>query len=132
VERGWRSAANPLGHFPFGYSDAPFFRRSVTRLSRSAWSSVQGRNNGFGRDDFHIDFDRRQVTCPQGETSAGWHGPYPASSPTAAPLIVARFTKSQRRPCPVCTRCTTTTESARSVGFPARELRDLQLRVRAE
>ncbi|WP_432040563.1 transposase [Streptomyces cucumeris] len=22
------------------------------------------RNNGFGRDDFHIDFDRRQVTCP--------------------------------------------------------------------
>lgn len=90
------------------------------------------RNNGFGRDDFHIDFDRRQVTCPQGETSAGWHGPYPTSSPTAAPLIVARFTKSQCRPCPVRTRCTTTTDSARSVGFPPRELRDLQLRVRAE
>ncbi|MGC5260779.1 IS1182 family transposase [Streptomyces cyaneofuscatus] len=90
------------------------------------------RNNGFGRDDFHIDFDRRQVTCPQGETSAGWHGPYPTSSPTAAPLIVARFTKSQCRPCPVRTRCTTTADSARSVGFPPRELRDLQLHVRAE
>ncbi|GFN01372.1 hypothetical protein Sfulv_61820 [Streptomyces fulvorobeus] len=69
---------------------------------------------------------------PQGETSAGWHGPYPTSSPTAAPLIVARFPKSQCRPCPVRIRCTTTADSARTVGFPPRELRDLQLQVRAE
>jgi hypothetical protein len=45
---------------------------------------------------------------------------------------VARFTKSQCRPCPVRTRCTTTADSARTVGFPPRERRDLQLRVRAE
>ncbi|MGN9760080.1 hypothetical protein [Streptomyces sp. SD31] len=87
---------------------------------------------GFDRDDFHIDFERRQVTCPQDQVSAGWHGPYPTSSPTAAPLIVAQFTKSQYRPCPARTRCTTTADSARTVGFPPRELRDLQLRVRAE
>ncbi|WP_407917281.1 transposase [Kitasatospora sp. NE20-6] len=79
-----------------------------------------------------MDFDRQQVTCPQGEVSRGWHGPYPTSSPTAAPLIVARFTMSRCRPCPVRTRCTTTADSARTVGFPPRELRDLQLRVRAE
>lgn len=90
------------------------------------------KNEGFGRDDFHIDFDRRQVTCPQGQISAGWHGPYPTSSPTAAPLIVARFTKGQCQPCPVRTRCTTSHQSARNVGFPPRELRDLQVRVRAE
>ncbi|MFE7712295.1 IS1182 family transposase [Streptomyces sp. NPDC057486] len=90
------------------------------------------KNDGFDRDDFHIDFDRQQVTCPQGEISRGWHGPHPTSSPTAAPLIVARFTKSQCRPCPVRTRCTTTADSARTVGFPPQELRDLQLRVRAE
>jgi hypothetical protein len=90
------------------------------------------RNEGFGRDDFRIDFDRRQVTCPQGQVSKGWHGPYPTSSPTAAPLIVARFTKSQCQPCPVRTRCTTSRESARNVGFPPRELRDLQIRVRTE
>ncbi|MFF4146940.1 hypothetical protein ACFY0A_37700 [Streptomyces sp. NPDC001698] len=30
------------------------------------------------------------------------------------------------------TRCTTTSDSARTVGFPPRELRDRQLRVRAE
>jgi hypothetical protein len=44
------------------------------------------RNEGFARDDFHVDYDRQQVTCPQGQVSAGWHGPYPTSSPTAAPL----------------------------------------------
>jgi transposase len=90
------------------------------------------RNEGYDRDDFLIDFERREVTCPQGQVSQGWHGPYPTSSPTAAPLIVARFTKGQCQPCPAHTRCTTSKDGARNVGFPPRELRDLQLRVRAE
>ncbi|MFE2709950.1 transposase [Streptomyces mirabilis] len=79
-----------------------------------------------------MDYDRQKVTCPQGKVSQGWHGPYPTSSPTAAPLIVARFTKSQCQPCPAGTQCTTFRESTRTVGFPPRELRDLQLRVRTE
>ncbi|WP_253911480.1 transposase [Streptomyces sp. CNQ-509] len=33
-------------------------------------------NEGFARDDFHIDYDKRQVICPRGQVSAGWHGPY--------------------------------------------------------
>jgi Transposase DDE domain len=90
------------------------------------------RNEGFDRDDFHIDFDRRQVTCPRGQVSKGWHGPYPTSSPIAAPLIVARFTKSQCQPCPDRPRRTSSRESARNVGFPPRELRDPQVRVRTE
>ncbi|WP_245194628.1 transposase [Kitasatospora phosalacinea] len=89
------------------------------------------KREGFDRDDFHIDFDRRQVTCPNGQVSAGRHGPYPTSSPTAAPLIVARFTKSQCRPCPDRLRCTSSS-GARNVGFPPRGLRDLQPHVRAE
>ncbi len=94
-------------------------------------TSQHRKNEGFDRDDFHIDFDRRQVTCPQGQVSAGWHGPYPTSSPTAAPLIVARFTRSQCQPCPDRPRCTSSSD-ARNVGFPPQELRDLQVRVRAE
>jgi transposase len=90
------------------------------------------RGEGFARDDFRIDFDRQEVTCPQGQVSKGWHGPYPTSSPTAAPLIVARFTKSQCQPCPVRAKCTTSRDSARNVGFPPRELLELQLRNRAE
>ncbi|WP_225900166.1 transposase [Streptomyces sp. RLB3-17] len=45
---------------------------------------------------------------------------------------MARFAKSQCRPCPARTQCTSTADSARTVGFPPREPRDLQLRVRAE
>ncbi|WP_248869304.1 transposase [Streptomyces cavourensis] len=41
------------------------------------------RGEGFARDDFHIDYDKQQVTCAQGQVSAGWHGPSPTSSPTA-------------------------------------------------
>lgn len=88
---------------------------------------------GFARDDFRIDFDRKEVTCPQGRTSADWHGrPCPTSSPTAAPLIVARFTKSQCRPCPVRAKCTSSRDSHRTVGFPPRELLEVQLRNRAD
>ncbi|WP_441247399.1 transposase [Kitasatospora sp. McL0602] len=71
------------------------------------------------------------MTCPRGQVSQGWHGPYPTSSPTAAPLIVARFTKTQCQPCPDRPRCTTSKDGARNVGFPPRELRDLEA-VRAK
>ncbi|MFE2917369.1 hypothetical protein ACFXI0_39305 [Kitasatospora indigofera] len=77
-------------------------------------TSQHRRNEGFDRDDFHIDFDRWQVTCPRGQISAGWHGPYPTSSPTAAPLIVARFTKSQCQPCPDRPQCATSGGGARN------------------
>ncbi len=122
-----------------GYTSLPHLEQAtrehqvtVSGPLRSNPTRQHRRNEGFARDDFHIDYDRQEVTCPQGQVSQGWHGPYPTSSPTAAPLIVARFTKSQCRPCPARTQCTTTADSARTVGFPPRELRDLQLRVRTE
>jgi transposase len=87
---------------------------------------------GYARDDFRIDYDRKEVTCPQGQVSRGWHGPYPTSSPDAAPLIVARFTRGQCQPCPVRAACTTSRDGARNVGFPPRELYDLQVRNRAD
>ena len=82
---------------------------------------------GYARDDFRIDYDRQEVTCPQGQVSKGWHGPYPTSSPDAAPLIVARFTKGQCQPCPVRAACTTSGDGKRTVGFPPRELYELQI-----
>ncbi|MFJ6637012.1 transposase [Streptomyces sp. NPDC091376] len=45
---------------------------------------------------------------------------------------MARLTKSQCHPCPARAQCTTSRENHCTVGFPSRELRDLQLRVRAE
>jgi transposase len=87
---------------------------------------------GYARDDFRIDFDRREVTCPQGQVSRGWHGPYPTSSPDAAPLIVARFTRAQCQPCPARAACTTSGDGKRTVGFPPRELLELQIRNHAD
>ncbi|WNI34495.1 transposase [Streptomyces sp. ITFR-6] len=122
-----------------GYTSLPHLAQAAREHQVTVTGPLPGnptrrhrRNEGFARDDFHIDYDRQQVTCPQGQISAGWHGPYPTSSPTAAPLIVARFTKSQCRPCPARAQSTSTADSARTVGFPSRELRDLQLRVRSE
>jgi len=69
---------------------------------------------------------------PSGPDQRGLARPLPDLLAHAAPLIVARFTTSQCRPCPVRTRCTTIADSARTVDFPPRELRDLQLRARAE
>ena len=87
---------------------------------------------GYARDDFRVDYDRREVTCPQGQVSRGWHGPYPTSSPDAAPLIVARFTRKQCQPCPARLACTTSGDGKRTVGFPPRELYELQLRNQAD
>ncbi|WP_231873148.1 MULTISPECIES: hypothetical protein [Kitasatospora] len=120
-----------------GYTPLVHLERAAREHQVTVSGSLPGnptrqhrRDEGFDRDDFRIDFDRRQVTCPNSQVSAGWHGPYPTSSPTAAPLIVARFTKSQCQPCPDRPRCTSSSD-ARNVGFPPRELRDLQIRVRA-
>ncbi len=87
---------------------------------------------GYARDDFRINYDRQKVTCPQGQVSKGWHGPYPTSSPDAAPLIIARFTKGQCQPCPARAACTTSGDGKRTVGFPPRELYELQVRNRAD
>ena len=90
------------------------------------------RQGEFGRDAFDINFASRQVTCPQGKISRSWHGPYPTSSPDAAPLIVARFTREQCQPCPARAACTTSGDGKRTVGFPPRELYELQVRNRAD
>ncbi|MFE5923529.1 transposase [Streptomyces sp. NPDC056468] len=92
-----------------GYTTLPYLEqppvntRSPSPGHCEATPTRQQRQNESVRDDFHIDYDRQQVTCPRGQVSKGWHGPYPTSSPTAAPLIVARFARSQCRPCPART-----------------------------
>jgi hypothetical protein len=45
--------------------------------------------------DFTIDFDRRQVTCPNGKVSGNWPEP-----PAQAPYCVVRFDRRYCGPCP--------------------------------
>jgi hypothetical protein len=58
----------------------PSATRIVSPCDPAARYSRRGQE-GYARDDFRIDYDRQEVTCPQGQVSNGWHGPYPASSP---------------------------------------------------
>ncbi|WP_020551903.1 hypothetical protein [Embleya scabrispora] len=87
------------------------FTRPDTRLAR----------RGLLPDEHPVDGGYTSLVHP--ERAAREHritvsGPLPGN-----PLIVARFTTSQCRPCPDRPRCTSSRESARKVGFPPREPR---------
>ncbi len=63
----------------------------------------QRRTGGYTTDVFAIDWDRQQVTCPQGVTSATWC----EHTRGGTVQILARFPKAACRTCPVRGQCTT-------------------------
>ncbi|MFE9940894.1 transposase, partial [Streptomyces hirsutus] len=89
-----------------------------------AWQKKE--QTGFTREDFIIDFDRRQVTCPNGHTSKTW-----VEAPAMAPYTVARFASRQCDPCVDRSACTRG-KSARSVNFLPRHPHELQARNRTD
>ena len=76
---------------------------------------------GSARDDFRIDYDRREVTCPQGQVGKRWHRPCPTSSPDAAPLIVALH-QDPVPGLPGQARLHPSGDGKRTVSFPPRDL----------
>ncbi|MCX5410147.1 IS1182 family transposase (plasmid) [Streptomyces sp. NBC_00335] len=91
--------------------------------ARTTWQSRRG--NVFRRDAFVIDWDAKQVTCPQGKKNQRWVTP-----PSVAPYIQVRFAKSDCGPCPIKTACTK--GDLRALTFLPRELHDLQSESRTE
>jgi transposase len=75
-------------------------------------------NNGFTGDDFTIDWDNQQVTCPGGKTTTRWN---PDHSPEGTPVVRVRFNGGQCRPCPVREQCTTSTVGRRLTLRPREE-----------
>ncbi|WP_229686856.1 transposase [Longimycelium tulufanense] len=82
--------------------------------------------------DFRIEFDRRQVTCPQGQVSKGWHGPLPDLLAHRSPADRGAVHQGPMPAPPGPPPVHHPRESARNAGFPPQELRDLQVRVRTE
>jgi transposase len=73
---------------------------------------------GFDKTTFAVDFDTRQVTCPQGNSSANW-------SPTTqrgTEVIVVKFATDTCRTCPVRAQCTTAKRGGRQLTFYPRDL----------
>src|SRR3954468_15305270 len=66
---------------------------------------------------FAIDWERQQVTCPQGKTSVTWRL---GLDDAGAPRICAVFSRSDCGACAVRTLCTSAKEARRSVYFHPR------------
>ena len=82
----------------------------------STWQSRIGQ--GYDLPHFAIDWDRQQVTCPQGKTSVTWR---PARDEDGSPRINARFSRTDCGACAVRTLCTPAKDARRSIHFHPRE-----------
>lgn len=77
--------------------------------------------NGFALDDFHLDWERAQATCPTGRASISWRQ---RTDPAGRPLIWVKFSSKDCGPCPSRPAC------CRAQGRSPR--RTLCLRPRAQ
>ncbi|MCX5054536.1 hypothetical protein OG895_42970 [Streptomyces sp. NBC_00201] len=68
----------------------------------SSTSPQHRAGDGFGRENFVIGFDQREVTCPNGQVSGNWRD-LPVAEPTS---VVVRFDARQCGRCPEQAACT--------------------------
>ena len=93
----------------------------------SGWQARD--EGGLDLTRFHIDWDRKQVTCPNGRTARNWR---PGSSRHGLPIVQATFRASDCTPCPDRTRCTRSPTNPRHLTFRPRRQYEAQRRIRAE
>lgn len=82
---------------------------------------------GFDKAAFRVDWNTRQVICPEGRTSAGW---YPVQQHGRDAIVVA-FTARTCRACPSQPRCTTAADGRRLLTLRPRELHEATAANRA-
>jgi transposase len=120
-----------------GYTSSRNLARSYERYQVDLIGPVyvdrqwQGRvAEGFTIERFEIDWDRRQVTCPQGQASVGWSE---TTSAQGRASVHVTFDPTDCLPCPARSRCTRakTGGGARALTLKAREEHDLLRRARA-
>ena len=100
--------------------------RGITLLAPLAVpSSPQARAGGYTADMFAIDWDRQQVTCPQGAASLPWS----AARPGGRDGFTVRFPAAACRACPDRARCTTSTR--RQLFLRPREIHEAVTALRA-
>jgi transposase len=75
-----------------------------------SWQTKEAQ--GLDLSQFHIDWERQQVTCPAGHTTQRWYPNFPKDD---EPIITVRFPIPVCEPCPVHHLCTR--RRARVVSF---------------
>jgi transposase len=84
---------------------------------------------GFDLTRFHVDWDRQQVTCPNGKTSRNWHD---SRSRQGLPIVQVSFRAADCTPCPDRARCTRSPTLARGLTFRPHVQYEAQRLLRAE
>jgi hypothetical protein len=90
--------------------------------------SAQARGGGYTQQDFTIDFDRKQATCPQGALSSRWQ---PTRTRDGKDAIIVRFATATCRHCPARDNCTTATRTGRQLYLRPREIHQATAAARA-
>ncbi len=85
---------------------------------------------GFAAQDFKIDWEAKQATCPQGHPSSSWT---PARSQYSKEVIKIKFSTVDCGPCPVRTLCTHSQarQPRRTITLPVEERYRALLAARA-
>ncbi len=93
----------------------------------SGWQARD--EGGFDLTRFRIDWDRKQVTCPNGKTSRNWRT---STSRNGLPIIQATFRAPDCTPCPDRARWTHSPVLARHLTFRPGTQYDTQRSIRGE
>ena len=90
--------------------------------------SAQARAGGYTAQDFTIDWDHQQVTCPQGATSKTWSPCRPQGKRDA---IVVQFAAATCRACPARGQCTSSARLGRQLFLRPRDTHEAVTAARA-
>lgn len=92
-------------------------------------TNTQARDQGaYGQGAFTIDWERRRATCPRGRTSIYWRTDH---SQHGLPVVRARFSAHDCRPCPVVGECVTSKAALRTLTLRPQDERQILLHARA-
>jgi transposase len=116
----------PAEHFADpGYVDAGLLVSSRREHGLSLEGPVPGVSSrqmrdgrGYSSPHFRIDWDRRQVTCPQGKTSVYWRT---LRLPDGSPRIQVQFSRSDCGACAARVACASAKAARRVMQFHQRE-----------
>lgn len=85
----------------------------------SSWQTRMGQ--GYDLPHFQVDWEREQVTCPQGKTSVSWQPTKRRDAQGEPPRIAARFGRADCGPCVARSLCTPAKEARRAVYLHLRD-----------
>lgn len=92
----------------------------------TSWQYASG--EGFDVANFGIDWESKQVRCPEGRVSTRW---IPATTPYGEEIAVIHFDRADCLDCPARAKCTRSKSGARSLTLRQRESHEATQAARA-